>query len=104
MSYLDPKLFECISLTTQWIFIKLTPPVRHHRADYIFWSFGILELMLICFEYTILLTLELGGVRDVAQFLTSPVNRLNKTEFTLWTDGRSFQKWACIFTIFHYIS
>ena len=22
-------------------------------------------------------------------------------DFTLWTCGRSFQKWACIFTIFH---
>ena len=29
-------------------------------------SFGINELMLICFEFTILLKLELGDVRDAA--------------------------------------
>ena len=26
-------------------------PVIHHGADYIFWYFGINELMLVCFEY-----------------------------------------------------
>ena len=36
--------------------------VFHHSADYIFWSFGIIELMLVCSEYTILLRPALGGV------------------------------------------
>ena len=27
-------------------------PVIHHGADYIFWSFGTNELMLVCFSYT----------------------------------------------------
>ena len=27
-------------------------PVIHHDADYILWSFGINERMLVCFEYT----------------------------------------------------
>ena len=41
-------------------------PVLHHSADFIFWSFGIIELMLVCFEYTVLLKPWLGGVKDVA--------------------------------------
>ena len=43
----------------------------HHSADYIFWSFGTIELMLVCFEYTILLKPELGGVREIAHFSIS---------------------------------
>ena len=27
-------------------------PIRHHSADYSFRSFGINELILVCFEYT----------------------------------------------------
>ena len=46
-------------------------PVLHHNADYIFWSFGIIEIMLVCFEYTILFKPALGGVRDVALFSIS---------------------------------
>ena len=45
-------------------------PERHHIADYIVWFFGIIEIMLVSFEYTILLTPALGGVRKV-------MNRLN---------------------------
>ena len=33
--------------------------------------FGITELMLVCFEYTILLKPALGGMRDVALFSIS---------------------------------
>ena len=46
-------------------------PLLHHSADYIFWSFGIIELMLVCFEYTILLKQALGGMKDVALFSIS---------------------------------
>ena len=45
--------------------------VLHHSADYIFWSFGIIELMLVCFEYTILLKPALGRVREIAHFSIS---------------------------------
>ena len=48
----------------------------HHSQDYIFWSFRINELMLVCFEYTILLKPGLGGVH----FSVSLINRLIKTE------------------------
>ena len=53
-------------------------PILYHSADYIFLSFGIIELMLVCFEYTVLLKPWLGGVKDVA--LQSISNRLTKTE------------------------
>ena len=43
-------------------------PMLHHGAYYIFWSFGITELMLVCLEYTILLNSTLGGVRDAVLF------------------------------------
>ena len=43
-------------------------PVLHHRADHIYWSFGIIELMPVCFEYTVVLKPALEGVRDVALF------------------------------------
>ena len=46
-------------------------PVLHHSADYIFCFFGITELVLVCFEYTILLKPVLGVVRDVALFSIS---------------------------------
>ena len=39
-----------------------------YSADYIFWSFGISELMLVCFEYAILLKPVLRGVTNVALF------------------------------------
>ena len=38
----------------------------------IFLSFGIIELMLVCFEDTVLLKPALEGVRDVVFFSVSP--------------------------------
>ena len=59
---------------------KCSPTLAlHHSQDYIFWSLRINELMLVCFEYTILLKPGLGGVRDV-HFSVSLINRLIKTE------------------------
>ena len=46
-------------------------PVFHLSADYIFWSFGIIEHMLVCFEHTILLKPALGGGREIAHFSIS---------------------------------
>ena len=41
-------------------------PVQHHSADYIFWSFGIIGLILSQFENRFPLKPVLGGVGSVA--------------------------------------
>ena len=37
------------------MYLEVGPPYFIIAADYIFWSFGINELMFVCFEYTTLL-------------------------------------------------
>ena len=44
-------------------------PVHHHSADYIFWFFGIIELILII-KNRVLLKLVLVGFTGVAHFIT----------------------------------
>ena len=48
--------------------------------------------------------LQLNKANTEAQFLDlhfSISNGFVSSKITLWTYGRSFQKWACIFTIFY---
>ena len=45
-------------------------PVHHHSADYIFWSYGIIEFISSYFENRVLLKPVLGGVASVACFTT----------------------------------
>ena len=53
-------------------------PVLHPSAYYLFWSFGITELVLVCFEYTMLLKPALVGL-EMLHFSVSLINALNKT-------------------------
>ena len=46
-------------------------PVLHHSAAFILWSFGINELIVVCFEYTVLLKYTLEGVSSVAFIITA---------------------------------
>ena len=43
-------------------------PVHHHSADYIFWTFGIIES--IVFENSVPFKAVLGGVAGIAHFIT----------------------------------
>ena len=60
-------------------------PVRHDSADYIFWSFGIIEFIYDHFENRVLLKPMLECVAGVAHFRTCLYTRLNTTESTIFT-------------------
>ena len=57
-------------------------PVHHHSADYIFWSFGNIRLILGQFENRVPLKPVLrGGMRGQCYTITLPhMNSLNETE------------------------
>ena len=52
-------------------------PILHHSADYIFWSFGIVGLILSPFENRVSLKPVLGGVGSVA-----PLHYCTRTDFS----------------------
>ena len=57
--------------------VAVKRPLVHHRsADYIFWSFGIIEFILSYFENRVPLKSVLGGVASVALSLLV-MNRLS---------------------------
>ena len=53
-----------------WCYLLCGRYKKYPRTSsyYMFCSFGIIELMLVCFEYKILLKSAQGAVRDVAVF------------------------------------
>lgn len=66
--FLRPRLwwmvtyfFHVLFFTAAGVKALKSLSILHHNAHYIFWSFGINGLMLVCFGYTILINPALGA-------------------------------------------
>ena len=58
-------------------------PVHHHSADYIFWSFGIIEFIFshLKIEFRLSWCLGAWAVLNISLLV---MNRINKTEFAIF--------------------